>query len=102
MLVVVLVLESKGLYYDITANQSNHKTTNAPSTSCYTYPGSSPFLIEPEVETIHAIANSVALDPLVSIVSSLSCALDDDCPVSKVNLEPLASVVITRNPRAIP
>ena len=54
------------------------------------------------METIHAITDSVALDPLVSIVSSLSRTLDDDCPVSKVNLEPLASVVITRNPRAIP
>ena len=102
MLVVVLDLESKGLYYDIIANKSNHKITNAPSTSCYTYPSSSPFFIEPEVETIHAITDSVALDPLVSIVSSLSRALDDDGPVSKVNLEPLASVVITRNPRAIP
>ena len=67
-----------------------------------TYPSSSSFLIGPEVESVHPVTNSVALHPLVSVVSSLSRAFDDGCAVTKVNLEPLTSVVITRNPRAEP
>ena len=64
------------------------------------YPCSSSFLVHPEVESIHAVANSVTLDPLVSIVSSLSRAFDDDCAVAEVNLEPLTPVVITCDPWA--
>lgn len=65
-----------------------------------TYPCPSAFFVHPEVEPIHAVANRVTLHPLVSVISSLSRTFDDDCAVTKVNLEPLTSVVIASDPRA--
>lgn len=65
-----------------------------------TYPCSSSFLVEPEVESIHSMGNCVALHPLISIISTLNSDLNHDCSASKVNLEPLSSVVVTCNPWA--
>ena len=64
------------------------------------YPGPSSFLVHPEVESIHAVTDRVALHPLVRVISSLRRAFDNNYAVTKVNLEPLTPVVITRDPRA--
>lgn len=65
------------------------------------YPCPSSLLVDLEVESIHAVANTVTRHPLVGIISSLRSAFDDDCPVTKVYLEPLVFVVVLGNPRTV-
>ena len=77
---------------------TNENTLWCLSWGIKTYPCSSSFLVETEVESIHSVCNCVTLHPLISIISSLNSTLNNDCFVSEVDLKPLPSVVVPCNP----